>query len=219
MKLNTALLASLVLVASNAIAADNTGFYMGAGMGYGKLSLNENKLDRLIGDGLPAPWVLRDSDVDQNATPFQIFGGWRFMENFAVELAYLDLGSATYKAEISNGSTGNGAIKGTWSNNGWPLSLLGIWPLSDQFEVFGRVGLFYGSTDLKVRAKDSTGKTLVNGSVDDSTTQFFGGVGVDWNFTEAFTGRGEWQAMPSVGNDDTGSGNFNNFMFSLIYRF
>jgi opacity protein-like surface antigen len=113
----------------------------------------------------------------------------------------------------------SGAVKGTWSNDGVPLSFLGIWPITDQFDIFGRVGVFYGSTDLKVRGKDSSGDTIATGGVDDSTTQFFGGAGVDWNFTESFTGRAEWQAMPSVGNDDTGSGNFNNFIFSLIYRF
>ena len=141
------------------------------------------------------------------------------MEYFARELAYLNVGEATYRAEIASGTTGSGAIKGTWSNDGWPLTFLGIWPVSDQFDSFARVGVYYGSTDLQVRGKDGTGATIVTTSVDDDTTRFFGGVGADRNFTEAFTGRAEWQAMPSVGNDDTGSGNFNNFIFSLIYRF
>lgn len=219
MRLRTALFTTLILAAGPAIAADPGGFYMGAGMGYSKISINENKLDRLIEDGLPAPWILQRSSTDQNATPYQLFAGYRFGEFLAVELAYINLGEVTYKANISNGTTGTGAVKGTWSNDGVPLSVLGIWPFSDQFEVFGRVGLYYGSTDLKVRAKDSGGQTIATTSADDSTTQFFGGVGVDWNFLENFTGRAEWQAMPSLGNDDTGSGNFNNFIFSLIYRF
>lgn len=219
MKLRTALITSLVLLAGPAIAQDDNGFYMGAGMGYSKLSINENKLDRLISDALPAPWVITRSSVDQNATPYQIFAGFRFLDYFAVEIAYLNMGEATYKANISDTSAGSGAVKGTWSNDGVPLSFLGIWPISDQFDIFGRVGVYYGSTELKARGKDSSGTTIVTGSVDDSTTQFFGGVGADWNFTESFTGRAEWQAMPSVGNDDTGSGNFNNFIFSLIFRF
>jgi OOP family OmpA-OmpF porin len=222
MKLRTSLIATLVLLAGPAIAQDNDGFYMGAGMGYSKLSINENKLDRLIQSGLDeveSGWALTRSSVDQNATPYQIFAGFRFLNYFAVEVAYLNLGEATYKANISDGSTNSGAIKGTWSNDGVPLSFLGIWPVSDQFDIFGRVGVYYGSTELKARAKDSTGQTILTGSVDDSTTQFFGGAGADWNFTESLTGRAEWQAMPSVGNDDTGSGNFNNFIFSLIYRF
>ena len=74
MKLKTALLASLVLLTGNAIAADNTGFYMGAGMGYSQLSINEHKLDRLIDDALPGGRSLTNSKVDQNATPYRIFG-------------------------------------------------------------------------------------------------------------------------------------------------
>jgi len=219
MRFNTCLVASLVLLAGPAIAGEYDGFYMGVGMGYSKLSINEGKLDRLISDALPAPWEVTNSKVDQNATPYQIFGGFRFMDYFAVELAYIDLGEATYKANISDTSTASGAIKGTWSNDGVPLSFLGILPISDQFEVFGRVGVYYGTTDLKVRGKDSTGQTIATASADNSTTQFFGGVGMNWNFPGNFTGRAEWQAMPSVGNDETGSGNFNNFNFSLIYRF
>lgn len=222
MKLSTALITSLVLLAGPAIAQDNNGFYMGAGMGYSKLSIDEGKLNRMIGDALPTPWVITSSQTDENATPYQIFAGYRFMDYFAVELAYLNLGEATYKANLSNGSTTTpltGAIKGTWSVDGVPLSFLGIWPVSDQFDIFGRVGVFYGSIDLKARAKDSTTATIATGSADDNTTEFFGGVGADWNFTEALTGRAEWQVMPSVGNDDTGSGDFNNFIFSLIYRF
>lgn len=218
MKHQTALITSLVLLSAPALAEAKNGFYVGGGMGYSKLSINEDKLDRLIGDNLPGEVGLTNSSVDQNATPYQIFAGWRFMDYVAVELAYLNLGEATYKADLT-GYEGTGAIKGTWSNDGVPLSVLGIWPVSDQFDVFGRVGVYYGSTDLKLRAKDDTGTTVETGSIDDSTTQFFGGIGADWNFTEAFTGRAEWQAMPSVGNDDTGSGNFNNFIFSLIYRF
>jgi OmpA-OmpF porin, OOP family len=220
MKLHTGFIAALVLLAGPAIAQDNNGFYMGAGMGYSKLNINEDKLDRLISGELPDPWFISKSTVDQNATPYQIFAGFRFLNYFAVELAYLNLGEATYKANIENGTTlGDGAVKGTWSNDGVPLSFLGIWPLSDQFDIFGRVGVYYGSTDLKVRGKDSSGQSVVTTSVDDNTTQFFGGVGADWNFAEHLTGRAEWQAMPSVGNDDVGSGNFNNFIFSLIYRF
>ena len=35
------------------------------------------------------------------------------MEYFAREVAYLNVGEATYRAEIASGTTGSGAIKGT----------------------------------------------------------------------------------------------------------
>jgi opacity protein-like surface antigen len=53
----------------------------------------------------------------------------------------------------------------------------------------------------------------------DNSTQFIGGVGTDFNFMDTWTARLEWQAMPSLGNSDTGSGNWNNIQFSILYNF
>ena len=42
---------------------------------------------------------------------------------------------------------------------------------------------------------------------------------MNFNFLEKWTARAEWQALPSLGNDDTGSGNWNNIQASILYRF
>lgn len=220
MKLTTGLLAAAIaLVATPAIAADS-GVYVGVGMGYSKISINENKLDNNIDAALPAPWFVAKSSTDQNATPYSFLVGYRLMDYLAFEVSYIDLGSTSYKGFATTPKGGNGVVKGTWSADGWPVSVLGIWPIDDTWEVFGRVGAFFGSVDLKARVVDTATDTRLAGySASNNSNQFFGGAGVDAKFMDNWAARFEWQAMPSLGNNDTGSGNFNNFMVSILYKF
>lgn len=227
MRFTTGLLAAAIaLAATPAIAAD-TGFYAGAGMGYSKISINEGKLNNNI-DALADVfgWSLTKGSVDQNATPYQFVFGYKLMPYLAFEVSWIDMGSADYRGYISQDvGTGEGSVKGTWEASGWPVSVLGIWPVNDTWSVFGRAGVFMGDVKFSGKALDSSGNTICigadcfKGSTKESSTEFFGGVGVDANFMESWVARFEWQAMPSLGNDDTGSGNFNNFMVSILYKF
>jgi opacity protein-like surface antigen len=235
MKSKIALFTALALVAGSAVAAD-TGFYVGAGMGYSKMNVNESKLTNTINN------AFQESDVnlfvgkessDQYSTPYSIFVGYKFMPYLAAEVAYLDMGSSNFKARIDYDNIaptpddqGVATIKGDWHATGWPVSALGIWPINETWSVFGRVGIFMG--DMKVTAKGvlsdnyfdcSPNCTVIKGHDSEGSTEFFGGAGVDANFMDTWAARLEWQAMPSVGNNDTGSGNFNNFMFSIMYKF
>ncbi len=218
MQIKNGLFACLALIAAPAFA-DDTGFYVGAGMGYSNLSINEKKLDNRIDAALPAGWLVTGSNTDQHATPYQFFFGYRLMPYLAAEVAYIDMGSANYKGYVANSkSLDTGTIAGSWSAKGWPLSVLGIWPINDTFEAFGRVGLFMGSVDFHSRAFDSAG-TIARYNKSQNSNEFFGGLGVDAKFHDNWSARFEWQAMPSVGNNDTGSGDFNNLILSIIYKF
>lgn len=231
MKLKIALLAAMLAVAGTATAADN-GFYAGAGIGYSKMNVDSDKLtnalDSFLGCSDTDICIGKDS-ADQYSTPYSIFVGYRFWKYMAAEVAYLDMGSSNYKARIDDAfyeEPGVGTVKGSWHAKGWPVSILGIWPINENWELFGRVGVFMG--DMKVTAKASLDPTwwecvdsdcYAKGHESDSSTEFFGGVGVDAAFMDNWGARLEWQAIPNVGSDDTGAGNFNNFMFSILYRF
>ena len=39
------------------------------------------------------------------------------------------------------------------------------------------------------------------------------------NFMDVWTARAEWQGMPSVGNNQTGSTSWNQIAFSVLYKF
>lgn len=219
MKLKTALFASLALAAGTATAAED-GFYVGAGVGYGSMSVDSQKIDRVIDSELdPTGYFVDRSNVDDGASPWSAFVGYRFMKYVAVELGYIDLGNADYTGIVSDGLDTAGRVKAQWEASGWPVTVLGIWPINNEWEVFGRVGLFMGDVKLKAKAVDGNGDMLVRGNASNNSNEFIGGAGVNFNFLEKWTARAEWQAMPSLGNDDTGSGDWNNIQASILYRF
>lgn len=225
MKTKISLIAAMALVAGSAVAADS-GFYAGAGIGYGKINVNEDKIDNNIDAFLndaETGFAVTKSSVSQGSSPYSLTVGYKWMKYLATEISYIDLGNANYRSTISDGEV-DATVKGQWEAKGWPVSVLGIWPIDDSWSVFGRVGVFLG--DVKFQAKVVENGAAIcgfdqcaKGNTSDNSTQFIGGVGTDFNFMDTWTARLEWQALPSLGNDDTGSGNWNNIQFSLLYNF
>ncbi len=223
MKTKIALIAAMALVAGSAVAADS-GFYAGAGIGYGKINVNSDKIDNNFNSFAFAnelPLEINNSDVGQGATPYSLTVGYKWMKYFATEISYIDLGNADYTGKVYNYNTdlNVGKIKGQWDAKGWPVSVLGIWPIDDAWSVFGRLGVFIGDVKLTAKATYDDGTLIVKGHESQSSTEFIGGVGTDFTFMDSWTARLEWQAMPSLGNDEVGDGNWNNFQFSILYNF
>lgn len=229
MKSKIALVTALALFAGSAVAGSwEQGFYAGAGVGFGKLNVDSDKLDNTIDAALFPDYSVDKSSVGQDATPYSLTVGYKWMKYLATEVSYIDLGNATYKANFScdtvlpcpgGSGTQSGKVKGKWDVTGWPVSVLGIWPIDDTWQVFGRVGVFMGDVKLNAKATYSDGSFKVGGNQKDSSTEFIGGVGVDYNFMDSWIARLEWQAIPELGSNDTGSGNWNNINFSLFYKF
>jgi hypothetical protein len=227
MKTKIALAVALAMIAGSAVAADNNGFYVGAGMGYSNWNVNDNKLDNAI-DGalfdsiLCSTCVVDRSSTTQTATPFMFQVGYRFMDYFAAEVGYIDNGGSNYKGQVvdTESSTQVGTVKGTRSGSGWPVSLLGIYQIDETWDVFARAGVYFGNTDTKARAVLADGDLIWQGHDNgQSSTNFIGGLGVDAKFMDNWFARGEWFAIPSFGDTKYGSGNLNAFMFTINYKF
>ncbi len=228
MKLMTSLIAAAILVAGSA-SADDRGFYVGAGVGWSQVSLPKSKATNSFinaFEDVGYPLESWSASTDESDIMWSAFAGYKFIKYLAVEAGYLDTGTASY--------TGNGTtlvfdtdiddyvavpVKGNidWHATGWQASVLGIWPIDENWEVFGRVGGFYGdvNADLRLSVDDIVGKADTSGS----STEFLYGVGVDGRFLEDWAARFEWLAIPSLGSSDTGSGDWNGLQFSLLYRF
>jgi OmpA-OmpF porin, OOP family len=105
--------------------------------------------------------------TDRTSGAGKIWGGWQFTPNFAAELGYTDLGKT-------------GSPAGDAKTKGFFLDALGMWPVMPQLSVLGRLGLYYGKTDLSTGASDHSTKAKY-------------GLGLQWDFNPQVGARLEYE--------------------------
>ena len=152
MKRIYAAVAATLLAASPAMAADDGGFYAGAGIGY---------------------FGVDESGFDESDTGFKLFGGWMYNQYVGGELEYIDGGT------VRDGEFG---IETTAVN----VSLKGNWPVTEQLDVFGKVGYFFWDADVDLFGDGSQ-------EVNESGSDLSWGIGAGYDFTDNFGLVAEWQ--------------------------
>lgn len=173
--------------------AQGSPWYVGAGLG-----LTEFK-DAC--EGIGGPGV----SCDEKDTGLKLFGGYRVNPNFAVEFGYTDFGKSTLSA-VGFGSASLEA-------SGLEVLAVGIAPISPQWSLFGKVGLFAWDLDLK----DGTG---LIGSASESGTDLTFGFGASYDFSRNAAVRFEYQQYNDVGDPSTtGEGDGTFLGAALIYKF
>jgi OmpA-OmpF porin, OOP family len=161
----SALLAGFAAVPTLAMAqakggTSDLGFYAGASIGQSTADCPGN------------------GSCDDKDTAYRIFGGYKFHPNIAVEGGYSPLG------ETSSSFPG-GSLKA--EANAWDLVGLGIWPLGNNFSVFGKLGFY--NAELKLSGIASGKKT---------TTDLTYGIGGQYDFNRNLGLRLEWQRYSGV---------------------
>jgi OOP family OmpA-OmpF porin len=119
-------------------------------------------------------------------TSYNIYGGSYFNNNFGVELGYTDFG------KINRGG-------GQTEAEGINLSLVGRLPLSNSFNLLGKLGTTYGRT--RVSASPASG--IATGNQSDWGVSY--GIGAEWAFTPAMSAVLAWDEhnlkFPGSGKD------------------
>lgn len=132
--------------------------------GYVGISAGRSNYDLRTG-GLP---------YDDSGTGFKIYTGGFFHPNLGVEFGYLNAGKAR-------------RLGGDTEAHGFNLSLVGRAPLTEQFDVFGKVGTTYGRT----RTGGVSGTGVRTGSEDGFGLSY--GLGARWAFTPQWAATLEWE--------------------------
>jgi OOP family OmpA-OmpF porin len=127
--------------------------------------------------------LITSGTVDGKDSAWKIFGGYMFNRHFGVELAYVDLGEATYSGQFGVQPVTGGTVE----MNGFNVSVLGAYPVSEQFSIFGKVGLFA----WEAQARDTTSGVPFSATRDGADISF--GVGAGYQFTRSFGVRAEWE--------------------------
>jgi OOP family OmpA-OmpF porin len=170
----SALLAGFAAVPTLAMAqakggTSDLGFYAGASVGQSTADCN-----------------VSGGSCDDKDTAYRVFGGYKFHPNIAVEGGYSPLGETTASFPGANV---------TAEANAWDLVGVGIWPLGNNFSIFGKVGFY--NAELKLGGALSGKKT---------TTDLTYGVGGQYDFNRNLGLRLEWQRYSGVKSPDATAG-------------
>jgi len=178
--------------AATANAEVDPGFYVGVGIG------QVNVEDDLIG-------------FDDGDTGFKLFGGYALNEILAVEVSYIDGGTAEDSTTFFDPFRGFGTLSLEADTSVVNLSVLGDLVLTEQFSLFGRVGYAFIDTDVDLTARFAA--STLSASDSDSTDEISYGVGAVFRFNERFEARAEYEGF------DVSDGELNSITASALFRF
>lgn len=187
-------------------AADEAGWYIGAGIGQTDLNLSVSDFD----DG-----SITSGSVDDNATGLKLFVGYRLNRHFVIEGGYVALtddNSDNFEG-ISDG-TGSRFAAGSVGVEVQPkgpfVAAVGFMSLRANFALLGKARIVDWDTD--VNRVDSSG-LFFNDDKDHGAESMYG-VGVEYRFRNRVAVRGEWERFTDVVDTD-----MNLLSVSLSYRF
>jgi len=164
---------ALVLAGLLSAAEASAQGYFGGSFGQGNFS-----------EGVTAP-LITSGAADRDTTAFKLFGGLQFHPNFGLEIAYVDLGDASYSGSFFGLPVTGGKVEGA----GFNLSGVVSFPASAAVSVFGKIGLFLW--DLE--ARDTTDGLPFATSAGGSDPSF--GLGLDYRYSRNWSLRAEWESF------------------------
>jgi len=205
--------AALLMLSSGGLYAQDQSWYMGVGFGQSKAkdAGSCSDLNGVFFSGFSC-------SIKDTSTGAKLFGGYEFNKYVAAEVGYVDLGKFTISASGTLivppvAGTANGTNKAS----GFSVDAVGTWPITPEFGVLGRIGVFRWTLDAS--ASVSGGGASGSSSDKPSGTGADFGVGAKYDFTKNVGVRAEFQRFKSIGDDTTGKSDVDLLSASLIYRF
>lgn len=178
MKLLIAALVTGLLVITPALAAEDGGFYIGAGVGSFGVGFDEAE---------------EDVSFDDDDTAFKLFGGYGFNKHFGVELEYIDGGSLSESYDLGAGYMLDIDVDVA----GFNASVMGIVPIGERLKLFAKLGMIFWDVDY---AAVFDGEVF---SESDSGEDVSWGLGASFDFTERLGARVEYQEFDVHDADST----------------
>jgi OOP family OmpA-OmpF porin len=158
------------------------------------------------------------SSIDDSDTGIGLAGGYQLNDHFAMEFAYVDLGSVDYRATatVTDGvDQADADVSLSNSASGPVLSAMGILPIGERFSVYGRIG-------LSLMTAKGTARITLNGATDKASqssqkTDPVYGIGAEFSLSRNFAVRLAWDRYPNVGTQDV-AGDIDADLYSLGIR-
>ena len=184
--------------------------------------------------------------VDDNDLGWKVYGGYAFNRYFNLEAGYVNLGKSEINDSVqfpsfvvsafipapAFGPVPPGASISTTTATlnarakaevrGFTFAAMAKYPVLEKFRVFGKIGAFFWQTDTTVSTSIESQSPLLSSSqpglfsFDDSGTDLMFGAGAEYDITERWGLRAEWERYSNIGNND---GDIDYFSGGVIFRF
>jgi OOP family OmpA-OmpF porin len=185
-KIITAVALAAGLVSAPAFAQN---WYVGFGAGIGNLGKTGQDITGLT-----------NATIDDSDKTYTIRGGYRFHPNLAVELGYYDLGKYTF-----SGRSGSIDVSGSAKAKSYGISLVGIAPVAQNFELYARLGI--EESELKANANTAN----LTASDSERQTGATYGIGARYLITKEIGLFAEWMKNDKIEVDS--------YLFGVDFRF
>jgi len=222
----SATVATTVLAFGAPAAAADDGWYLIGAVGQTSVrGIDQEAIDAILIDGIQSGGIAiiaGESSVDDSDTTFEVGVGYQVGENFAAELTYVDLGEASYTASgtLTDGVSIVDLDIGLTAKAKAPvLSFLGIWPVSDRFSAFARLGLAFVRTEAEGTASLGTGDSITLPESANQTSLVYG-LGLEYDLSDRFALRAGYSRYTKVGDNDTiGESDIDTLTLGIRYSF
>ena len=190
----------------------------------GDQSADEQSLIGILEDA-GVPFQNESTNTEDSDIGYSASFGFRFSRYIAGELGLAQFGSltSTLVADVDLPQDTEGFVPARFEysfNVGGPvISVLGILPIKDKFEFYGRVGYLFASVEREFTSKINCQRGLTGNAQGDSQNLVYGG-GLTWNISQAYSVRAEYMVLDEVGQGNrTGKEDLSTLSLGMIVRF
>jgi OOP family OmpA-OmpF porin len=157
---------------------------------------------------------VRTTAAEDRDTGWKLYAGFRLSPHLAVEGGYAALGRYRFEGQVVQDP---GTVQASFKAGGWNLAALGIVPLGDGWDVFGKAGASYWQARLDTQGRFS------GRSAQPADAQGAGpllGLGANWRHSAALSARVEWERFGRIGQADrTGQTDIDWLSIDLQFHF
>jgi outer membrane protein with beta-barrel domain len=209
-------LLGMCAAAAQTAAANEVGLYIGGYVGQATKEVPRapyDELNDLIQQlALFTPVEDRIS-FDDTDTAFGITMGYRLNRFLALEAGYTKLGTVSYKSRATGDYPFDSGFLNTTvesQTSGFTATVLGVWRLTRDWELFARAGMLFATNRLRL-SFDAQGEEFIpaignraSDSFSKSTTDTYAGVGISRRILEIYELRLEYHRVFDGGEEITG---------------
>ncbi len=167
---------------------DFSGFYIG--MGFGQSNHVDMNGDIAESAAALGGGTANTTAVNKRSEGWKVFTGYQLTPNFGIEGGYVNLNDATATTLVTAPAPAVGRINTKVAADTWFLGGTGTLPVTDNIDVFGKVGAHFWSVHPSIGSTSSIVPSL---NTSDDGIDLYYGVGVSYTLIEGLDLRAEWE--------------------------